>query len=149
MDPPDCISDIRSINVCDYRFPNFSGQGHSLLNTCNAFFAASQLVGQQGSLETDLAAAQEACNTSSASAGVFFLHADHLGRPQLATDTGGSIVWDMGGDVTPFGESVNLAGAFAQRLMFPGQYADVETGEEIILSHNWHRTYGRESDGVC
>ncbi len=25
--------------------------------------------------------------------------------------------------------------------MFPGQYADVETGEDIMLSHNWHRTY--------
>ena len=48
--------------------------------------------------------------------------------------------------MTPFGDSVNLAGAFAQRLMFPGQYADVETsdpvnGDTVTLSHNWHRTY--------
>ena len=48
--------------------------------------------------------------------------------------------------MTPFGDSVNLAGAFAQRLMFPGQYADVETGDAangdiVTLSHNWHRTY--------
>ena len=41
----------------------------------------------------------------------------------------------------PYGQGVNLAGAFAQKLMFPGQYADEETGEETILSHNWHRTY--------
>ncbi|MEP4051075.1 MAG: RHS repeat-associated core domain-containing protein [Litorimonas sp.] len=50
----------------------------------------------------------------------------------------------MGGDVTPFGDSVNLAGAFAQQLMFPGQYADLETGgegDDVALSHNWHRTY--------
>ena len=52
----------------------------------------------------------------------------------------------MGAGVTPFGDSVNLAGAFAQRLMFPGQYADVETGDaengdNVTLSHNWHRTY--------
>jgi len=52
----------------------------------------------------------------------------------------------MGEGVTPFGDSVNLAGAFAQRLMFPGQYADVETGDAtngdtVTLSHNWHRTY--------
>ena len=50
----------------------------------------------------------------------------------------------MGEGVTPFGDSVNLAGAFAQRLMFPGQYADVETstdGDKVTLSHNWHRTY--------
>lgn len=46
--------------------------------------------------------------------------------------------------MTPFGDSVNLAGAFAQQLMFPGQYADLETGgqgEDVTLSHNWHRTY--------
>ena len=48
----------------------------------------------------------------------------------------------MGEGVTPFGDSVNLAGAFAQRLMYPGQYADVETGDDTTtLSHNWHRTY--------
>jgi len=69
-----------------------------------------------------------------------------IGRPQFATDTSGAVVWDMGAGVTPFGDSVNLAGAFAQRLMFPGQYADVETGDSdngdtVTLSHNWHRTY--------
>ena len=46
--------------------------------------------------------------------GLYYLHADHLGRPQFATDTSGAVVWDMGGEVTPFGDSVNLAGAFAQ-----------------------------------
>jgi len=68
----------------------------------------------------------------------------------LATNASGEIIWD-GGTPTPFGdaandnapgnaafgEAVQIAGAFAQSLMFPGQYADDETG----LSHNWHRTY--------
>ena len=68
--------------------------------------------------------------------GLYYLHADHLGRPQYATDTAGAVFWD-GGAATPFGEGVSTAGAVSQQLMFPGQYADDETG----LSDNWHRTY--------
>ena len=67
---------------------------------------------------------------------LYFLHADHLGRPAFATDAAGAVIWD-GGITTPFGESISTAAAFAQNLMFPGQYSDAETG----LSHNWHRTY--------
>ena len=67
---------------------------------------------------------------------VYFLHADHIGRPQYATTQDGSVIWSDG-IKTPFGEAVTTAGAFTQNLMFPGQYEDAETG----LSHNWHRTY--------
>jgi len=103
------------------------------------------LAEQRVQLEADLAEAQANCSTIAAE-GLYYLHADHLGRPQFATDPSGAIVWDMGEGVTPFGDSVNLAGALAQRLMFPGQYADVETsdpdtGDTVTLSHNWHRTY--------
>ncbi len=99
------------------------------------------------SLEADAAeyqsqidALEEACEGGTGigtqTAGLTFLHADHLGRPVIATSADGAIVWD-GGITTPFGEAVSTAGAFTQNLMFPGQYADEETG----LSHNWHRTY--------
>ena len=74
--------------------------------------------------------------TTTTTAQLYFLHADHLGRPAFATDSAGSVVWD-GGITTPFGEAVSTAAAFAQNLMFPGQYQDAESG----LSHNWHRTY--------
>jgi len=107
------------------------------------------------------------------SAEIFYLQSDHLGRPVLATNASGEIIWD-GGTPTPFGdaandnapsnaafgEAVQTAGAFAlssplakidsldrfiharvsarrSACVFPGQYADDETG----LSHNWHRTY--------
>ena len=98
---------------------------------------------QIADIDTALAEQQAICGgtTPTLGTGTFYLHADHLGRPQFATDSDGAIVWDMGDQVTPFGQGVNLAGAFAQKLMFPGQYADEETGEEITLSHNWHRTY--------
>lgn len=95
-------------------------------------------------LQERLANAQAVCEaandngdgTETISAQLFFLHADHLGRPQFATDSAGAVVWD-GGATTPFGEGVNTAGAFVQNLMFPGQYADAETG----LFHNWNRSY--------
>jgi len=60
-------------------------------------------------------------STPTTTVALYFLHADHLGRPQFATDSAGSIIWD-GGINTPFGESIATASAFAQNLMFPGQY---------------------------
>jgi RHS repeat-associated protein len=83
-----------------------------------------------------LNAACEAANDNTQSAALYFLHTDHLGRPKVATDSDGNVVWD-GGLTTPFGQGITTMGALTQKLMFPGQYADEETG----YSHNWHRTY--------
>ena len=85
-------------------------------------------------LEAQQTALTECLDRVESEASLHYLHADHLGRPVFATDADGAIVWDAGGTVTPFGEGVETAAAFVQALMFPGQYADVETG----LSHNWH-----------
>ena len=97
-----------------------------------------------GQIEVALAEAQSECDGggTETGTGTYYLHADHLGKPQIATDSSGAIVWD-GGITTPFGEGVSLAGAFAQSLMFPGQYADMETAlnDNTPLFHNWHRTY--------
>ena len=46
------------------------------------------------------------------------------------------MVWE-GGASTPFGVTTAALGVSAQKLMFPGQYADAETGH----AYNWHRTY--------
>ena len=87
--------------------------------------------------ELELAGLQAICDGVEPGAfGLFYLHSDHLGKTQFATNDNGEVIWD-GGITTPFGESVSLASAFAQNLMFPGQYEDQESG----LSHNWHRTY--------
>ena len=97
-----------------------------------------------GQIELALSEAQSECDGggTETGTGTYYLHADHLGKPQIATDSSGAIVWD-GGITTPFGEGVSLAGAFAQSLMFPGQYADMETAlnDNTPLFHNWHRTY--------
>ncbi|NOT39068.1 MAG: RHS repeat protein [Alphaproteobacteria bacterium] len=66
---------------------------------------------------------------------LFFVHADHLARPQKITDTTRAVVWD--GVFAPFGEIHAITGSIVNVLMFPGQVYDPETG----LSQNWHRDY--------
>jgi RHS repeat-associated protein len=66
---------------------------------------------------------------------LFFIHADHLARPQKITDASRAIVWD--GVFAPFGEIHSITGSIVNVLMFPGQVYDPETG----LSQNWHRDY--------
>ena len=66
---------------------------------------------------------------------LFYIHADHLGRPQKITDGSRAIAWD--GVFAPFGEIHAITGGIVNVLMFPGQIYDSETG----LSQNWHRDY--------
>ncbi len=75
----------------------------------------------------------------SAADGLHYIHTDHLGRPAFVTDPSGASVWD-GGITTPFGYSLGVVGTFTQKLMFPGQYRDEETGYD----QNWNRTYDPE-----
>jgi RHS repeat-associated protein len=70
-----------------------------------------------------------------------YLHNNHLGAPELATDASGHPVWQAG--YSPFGK-LNLtnaggrdAKAFTLNLRLPGQYEDQETG----LYYNDHRYY--------
>jgi len=69
----------------------------------------------------------------SAADGLHYIHTDHLGRPAFVTDPSGTSVWD-GGITTPFGYSLGVVGTFTQKLMFPGQYRDEETGYD----QNWN-----------
>ena len=66
---------------------------------------------------------------------LYYIHADHLGRPQKMTDASAAIVWDAAFD--PFGNIASVSGSAIGLLMFPGQYYDSETQ----LSQNWHRDY--------
>ena len=58
---------------------------------------------------------------------IYFLHADHLGRPQYTTKQDGSVVWS-GGIKTPFGEAITTAGAMVQNLMFSGHIRTMKQG---------------------
>lgn len=72
---------------------------------------------------------------SGASPVVYYIHSDHLGRPQKITDGSGTIVWD--GVFDPFGNLASVSGSVTNLLMFPGQYYDSETQ----ISQNWFRDY--------
>ena len=69
---------------------------------------------------------------------IYFLHDDHLGTPQVATDKSQKTVWSA--SYQPFG-ALNVAASqtatLAQDLRLPGQVADAETG----LSQNGFRYY--------
>jgi RHS repeat-associated protein len=71
---------------------------------------------------------------------VYFIHADHLGTPQVVVDKNNAVRWQW--FTEPFGVTVvnnnpGGLGAFTFPLRFPGQYADQESG----LSYNYFRTY--------
>jgi len=72
---------------------------------------------------------------------LYFIHNDHLGTPQIATDIDGNVVWravytpfgDAVVDEDPDGDGMNVT----INLRFPGQYYDQETG----LHYNYYRYY--------
>ncbi|MCE9686259.1 RHS domain-containing protein [Shewanella sp. AS16] len=70
----------------------------------------------------------------------FYYHNDQIGTPFKLTDSSGFVVWDTRFD--SFGNAL-LANnnQIENRLRFPGQYFDAETG----LHYNWRRYYDPET----
>ncbi|WP_218569275.1 RHS repeat-associated core domain-containing protein [Pseudomonas sp. F(2018)] len=69
----------------------------------------------------------------------FYLHADHLNTPRLATNQAGQEVWRWKSDAFGMGNAVSVAnsGLNAINLRFPGQYFDSDSG----LHYNYFRDY--------
>jgi RHS repeat-associated protein len=64
-----------------------------------------------------------------------WLHDDHIGTPQVATNASQAVVWKA--SYLPFGETIATSGTVTVNLRFPGQYYDAETG----FNHNGFRDY--------
>jgi len=66
---------------------------------------------------------------------LYFIHPDHLGTPQKATDAAQNLAWDA--VLRPFGQTEQQTFPSLTNLRFPGQYFDVEDG----LHQNGFRDY--------
>lgn len=77
-----------------------------------------------------------------------YLHTDHLGTPQLATESTKALDWRA--SYYPFGGTSYVAGTITQNLRLPGQYFDVETQSYHNGFRDYAPTFGRygESDPI-
>ncbi len=70
-----------------------------------------------------------------------WLHANHLGAPEAATDAAGNVLWRA--DYAPFGAARVEATDFTLHLRLPGQYFDPETGLHYNRQRYYHPGHGQ------
>ena len=73
--------------------------------------------------------------SNAASPTLYYVHADHLQRPELMTNAAGNVVWTA--YYEPFGAVSSITGSITENQRFPGQWFELEAG----LHYNWHRHY--------
>jgi len=66
---------------------------------------------------------------------LYYVHADHLDRPVMVTNSAGASVWQA--IWTPFGAPQSITGTLTYNSRFPGQWFQIENG----LNWNWNRHY--------
>ncbi|MEW8000854.1 MAG: RHS repeat-associated core domain-containing protein [Candidatus Thiodiazotropha endolucinida] len=80
--------------------------------------------------------------------GYAYYQNDHLGMPQQLIQKNGAKVW--GGDYRAFGELTTESGTWENRLRFPGQYNDQESGNFYNYFRDYDPVMGRylQSDPI-
>ncbi|MEJ2682521.1 MAG: RHS repeat-associated core domain-containing protein [Gammaproteobacteria bacterium] len=79
---------------------------------------------------------------------LYLTHTDHLGTPEVMTDTVGNEVWRR--EQTPFGETVKIEGSITQNMRFLGQRYHEETGLHYNLNRDYNPSIGQyvQSDPI-
>ncbi len=86
--------------------------------------------------------------SSAIHAEIYYYHNDHLGTPQIMTNSAQQVVWEA--VRKPFGEVNKVVELIENNLGFPGQYHDAETGLYQNYFRNYDPSMGRyvESDPI-
>ncbi|WP_226467285.1 RHS repeat-associated core domain-containing protein [Luteimonas panaciterrae] len=72
---------------------------------------------------------------------IYYIHNDHLGRPELATDASKAVKWR--GNNYPFNRTVGLDAIGGLNVGFPGQYYDAESGFFYNINRYYDENTGK------
>jgi RHS repeat-associated protein len=97
--------------------------------------------GATGTAQTEYVWLDDTPLALATSGNLYFIHSDHLGTPQKATDASQNLAWDI--VPRPFGQTEQQTFPPLANLRFPGQYFDTETGMHSNYFRDYDSTIGR------
>lgn len=136
------VAELDGQGTIHRQYVYLSDQPVALIDTAHDGTARDAGDAAPARLVADLAAVWRAWLGNAES--IVYLHSNHLGAIEIATDANGKPIWQVAynpfGKLTPaaaLGKAATDKSGFELNLRLPGQYADKETG----LYYNDHRYY--------